>query len=158
VKRQARQGAGGHHQQFRLAGDHALNRTHDGRIELERRIEIERFRRSIRRRIEQAEAQLAELAQLFGQQTIGRQEWLAARPPIEQRLTLAKKRLTVLNRTAALTPHIGDASALRERWRDLSLTKQAQIVEAVLDHVVVGPGRRGYNRFDSNRLSPVWRA
>jgi len=108
--------------------------------------------------IEQAEAQLAELAQLFGQQTIGRQEWLAARPPIEQRLTLAKKRLTVLNRTAALTPHIGDASALRERWRDLSLTKQAQIVEAVLDHVVVGPGRRGYNRFDSNRLSPVWRA
>lgn len=108
--------------------------------------------------IEQSEAQLAELAQLFGQREISRQEWLAARPPIEQRLTLAKKRLAALNRTAALTPHIGDASALRERWRDLSLSKQAQIVEAVLDHVVVGPARRGYNRFDPSRLQPVWRA
>jgi DNA invertase Pin-like site-specific DNA recombinase len=108
--------------------------------------------------IEQAEEQLAELATMFGQREISRQEWLAARPRIEQRLTLAKKRLTALNRTAALTPHIGDATALRERWRDLSLTKQTQIVEAVLDHVVVGPGRRGYNRFDPARLDPVWRA
>ena len=27
-----------------------------------------------------------------------------------------------------------------------------------LDHVVVGPARRGYNRFDESRLTPVWRA
>lgn len=98
------------------------------------------------------------MADLFGQREISRQEWLAARPPIEQRLTLARKRLAALNRTAALTPHIGDVSALRERWRDLSLSKQAQIVEAVLDHVVVGPARRGYNRFDPSRLQPIWRA
>jgi site-specific DNA recombinase len=108
--------------------------------------------------IEQAEAQLAELAQLFGQQEISRQEWLAARPPIEQRLTVAKKRLAALNRTTALTPHIGNAADLRERWRGLSLTKQTQIVEAVLDHLVVGPGRPGFNRFDESRLTPYWRA
>jgi len=40
----------------------------------------------------------------------------------------------------------------------LTLTKQTQIVEAVLDHVVVGPGRRGFNCFDPSRLTPVWRA
>jgi hypothetical protein len=34
---------------------------------------------------------------------------------------------------------------------------QNVVVAAVLDHVVVGPGRLGYNRFDPSRLSPVWR-
>jgi hypothetical protein len=40
---------------------------------------------------------------------------------------------------------------------DLPHTRQHAIVAAVLDHVVVGPGRRGYNRFDPSGLSPVWR-
>jgi site-specific DNA recombinase len=108
--------------------------------------------------IEQAQAQLDELAELWASQTIGRQEWLTARAPIEQRQTAAKRRLAALNRTSALAPHIGNASELRERWPGLSLTRQEQIVAAVLDHVVVAPGRRGYNRFDSSRLAPVWRA
>lgn len=83
---------------------------------------------------------------------------MAAKPPIEQRLAIAKKRLAALNRTSALTPHIGNASELRARWPELSLTKQTQIVEAVLDRVIVGPARRGFNRFDHSRLTPVWRA
>jgi hypothetical protein len=39
----------------------------------------------------------------------------------------------------------------------MNLTRQQQIVAAVLDHVDVGPGRRGFNRFDPSRLAPVWR-
>ena len=39
----------------------------------------------------------------------------------------------------------------------MSLTRQQQIVAALLDHVVVGPGRRGFNRFDHSRLAAVWR-
>jgi site-specific DNA recombinase len=108
--------------------------------------------------IEAAEGQLAELAQLWADQVIGRQEWLTARAPIEQRVTLAKKRLAVLNRTTALSPHVGNAAGLREHWAELTLTRQEQIVAAVLDHVVVGPARRGYNRFDPARLAPIWRA
>lgn len=45
----------------------------------------------------------------------------------------------------------------RRRW--VSSAPQAeQIVAAVLDHVIVDPARRGYNRFDPARLAPVWRA
>jgi site-specific DNA recombinase len=107
--------------------------------------------------IEQTKAKLDELAELWAEGVIGRSEWLKARAPLDKRQTLAKKRLAALNRTTALTPHIGDANGLREKWSEMNLTRQHQIVAALLDHVVVGPARRGYNRFDSSRLRPVWR-
>jgi site-specific DNA recombinase len=107
--------------------------------------------------IEQAQAQLDELASAYGNQAFGLSEWLAARKPIEQRLTQAKRQLARLSRVSVLEGHVGHAPALRERWPDLPLTRQHAIVAAVLDHVVVGSGRRGYNRFDPSRLTPVWR-
>jgi DNA invertase Pin-like site-specific DNA recombinase len=107
--------------------------------------------------IEHTQAKLDELAELWAEGTIGRSEWLKARAPLEKRQTLAKKRLAALNRTAALEPHLGDTAGLREQWAEMNLTRQQQIVAALLDHVVVVPARRGYNRFDSSRLMPVWR-
>lgn len=108
--------------------------------------------------IEQTQAQLDELASLWGQKQISRSEWLAARQPIEQRQKLAKRRLAALNRTSALADFAGNAAQLRQRWQSLTLTRQEQIVAAVVEHVVVGPARRGFNRFDPARLTPVWRA
>jgi DNA invertase Pin-like site-specific DNA recombinase len=107
--------------------------------------------------IEQAQAQLDELAAAYGNQAFGLSEWLAARQPIEHRLSQAKRQLARLSRVSVLEGHVGHAPALRERWPDLPLTRQHAIVAAVLDHVVVSPGRRGYNRFDPSRLTPVWR-
>ena len=107
--------------------------------------------------VEREEAQLDELAHAYGERAIGLSEWLAARKPIEERLMLAKRKLARLGRVSVLDGHAGNGSALRERWADLPLTWQRAIVAAVLDHVVVGPGRHGYNRFDPDRLEPVWR-
>jgi hypothetical protein len=39
----------------------------------------------------------------------------------------------------------------------MTLSRQKEIVGALLQHVVVGPGRRGFNRFDPARLTAVWR-
>jgi site-specific DNA recombinase len=108
--------------------------------------------------IERTQQQLDELAELWAARAISRGEWLTARPPIEKRQTLAKKRLAALNRTTALLPFIGDAERLRAQWQTMTLTRQQQIVAALIEYVVVGPGRRGYNRFDPSRLQPVWRA
>jgi hypothetical protein len=107
--------------------------------------------------IEQTQAKLDELTDLWTEGAISRREWLRARAPLEKRETLAKKRLAALNRTTALEPHLGDTAGLREQWTEMNLTRQQQIVAALIDHVVVGPARRGYNRFDSSRLTPVWR-
>jgi hypothetical protein len=107
--------------------------------------------------IERTQAKLDELAALWAEGAIRRSEWLTARAPIEKRLDLAKKRLATLNRTSALTPHVGEGTELQGRWAEMTLSRQQQIVAALLEHVVVGPARRGFNRFDPTRLHPVWR-
>jgi site-specific DNA recombinase len=107
--------------------------------------------------IERAQEQLEELAELWAEREITRGEWVRARAPIEKRLDAAKRRLAAINRTTELTAYLGNAKQLREKWAEMALTQQRQIVGALLQHVIVGPGRRGYNRFDPARLRPVWR-
>ena len=108
--------------------------------------------------IDQSRADLDALAGMYGRREIGLTEWQAARTPIEHRVTDAKKHLSRLGRVSALDGHLGDASALRQTWPTLPLSRQHAIVGAVLDHLVVNPGRRGYNRFDPERFTPIWRA
>jgi hypothetical protein len=50
--------------------------------------------------------------------------------------------------------YIGNGAGLRAEWDSLDLSQQHAIVAAVIDSVSVGPGRRGYNRFDESRLTP----
>jgi len=107
--------------------------------------------------IEQSQSQLDSLAGMYGRREIGLSEWHAARPPIERRVSEAKKRLAQLSRTSVLAGHVGNAAGLRERWTGLPLTRQHAIVGAILDHVVVAPGRPGFNRFDPSRFQPVWK-
>jgi site-specific DNA recombinase len=106
---------------------------------------------------EAAQAQLDELAQAYGQRQFSMQEWMAARKPIEQRLTAARKQLAKVSRSNVLDGYIGNGEGLRKEWDSLDLSQQHAIVAAVVDSVVVGPARRGYNRFDESRLTPVWR-
>ena len=84
-------------------------------------------------------------------------ELRAARKPIELRLTNARKQLAKLSRSSALDRYVGNGKGLRAEWQSLDLSQQHAIVAAVVDSVVVGPARRGYNGFDESRLTPVWR-
>jgi DNA invertase Pin-like site-specific DNA recombinase len=106
---------------------------------------------------EAAQAQLQELATAYGQREISMDEWKAARKPIEQRLSGARKQLAKVSRSNVLDGYIGNGKGLRAEWDSLDLSQQHAIVAAVVDSVVVGPARRGYNRFDESRLTPVWR-
>jgi site-specific DNA recombinase len=102
-------------------------------------------------------AQLEELATAYGDRLVTFAEYLAARKPIEARIEAAKGRLARLTRTEAITPYVGKAGALREAWADLPLTRQRAIVASVLDRVTIRPAVPGRNRFDPERLDPVWR-
>ena len=107
--------------------------------------------------VDQSQHQLNELAGMYGRREIGLQEWKTAREPIEQRLTDARRRLSRLTGTSALDGFVGSAGILRERWASLNLSRQQTIIRAVVDHVTVSRGRRGYNRFDPARFGVVWR-
>lgn len=104
-----------------------------------------------------AEAQLQELATAYAAREIGMAEWRTARVPIEQRRTHARKQLAKATRTTVLDGYVGNAARLRAEWGALDLTRQHAIVAALVDHVTVASGRRGYNRFDESRLRPFWR-
>lgn len=103
------------------------------------------------------QAHLDELADLYATREITATEWTRARKPIEGRLKTAKGRLSRMQRTTVLDGVVGNASQLRGQWPALNLNRQRAIVAAVLDHAVVGPGQRGGNRFDPDRVRPVWR-
>jgi site-specific DNA recombinase len=105
---------------------------------------------------EAASAQLDELAAAYGDKRVSMQEWMTAKKPIQERLTAARKQLAKASHTSALAAYVGNGAGLRAEWDKLDLSQQHAIVAAVLDTVVVGPARRGYNRFDESRLSPVW--
>lgn len=107
--------------------------------------------------IERRQAQLDDLAAMWAEGEITRGEWMRARTPIEKHLSTAKKKLAALNRTTVLLPFVDDATALREQWESMTLTRQHEIVVAALQHVEVRPAVRGRNRFDESRLHPVWR-
>jgi site-specific DNA recombinase len=84
------------------------------------------------------------------------QEWMAAKKPIQERLTTARKQLAKATQTDAVAAYVGNGAGLRVEWEALDLSQQHAIVAAVVDTVVVGPARLGYNRFDESRLTPVW--
>jgi len=106
---------------------------------------------------EEAQQQLDELAEMWASKEITRGEWQKARPPIERRLGVARKKLAELNRQTAIAPFIGDAGRVRDEWPTMTLSRQAEIVRALVEYIDVQPARRGYNQFDPSRLDPVWR-
>ena len=104
-----------------------------------------------------AHSQLAELAEVYGNRGITLREWLAARHAIEVRLASAQQQLRLRQRTSVLSELRGSGFELRSAWPQLSLSRQRAIIATVADHFLVARGRRGYNRFDPSRVTPVWR-
>jgi site-specific DNA recombinase len=105
-----------------------------------------------------AQAQLEELAAAYGKREITMGEYRAAREPIEQRRSAARRQLAKASRITVLDGYVGNAEALRAQWDSLDLTRQHAIVSAVVDYVEVAPAERpGYNRLDESRLRPFWR-
>lgn len=107
---------------------------------------------------DQARAELDELADLKGRRVISTAEWLAARAPIVDRLDQARVSLSRSTQHDLLRDLSGKGEALGRQWPDLPLSRQRAVVAAVLDHAIVGPGRRGFNQFDPNRITPIWLA
>ena len=107
--------------------------------------------------LQAAQAQLEKLATAYGQRQITIEQLVAGSAPIKQRMTATRKQLSRVTHASALDPFVGKGEELREQWGSLDLSQQHASVAAVLDHLVVGPARRGYNRFDESRLRPVWR-
>jgi DNA invertase Pin-like site-specific DNA recombinase len=105
------------------------------------------------------QARLNALADAYGADQIGLQEWIRARKPIEARIKAADRQLAAIRRTTVLDGFVGNSDRLRTTWDQLPLARQQAIIKAVLDRVVVMPSAlpHGSKRFEHDRLQPTWR-
>ena len=83
--------------------------------------------------------------------------WRAARKPIEQRMTAARKQLCRVTRTSTLDRSSAKArSCARSGTRSTSASSTRSSPPCSTTSSSA-PAGRGYNRFDESRLTPVWR-
>jgi site-specific DNA recombinase len=102
------------------------------------------------------EAALEDLARdRYVERVISHSEFLAARQDLEGRIAANRRTLASTARSAALASVAGKANDL---WPDLDFDRRRSVIGAMVDRVVVGPGRRGFNHFDGSRLEVGWRA
>jgi site-specific DNA recombinase len=111
--------------------------------------------------LRQLEDDLRAIAEDFGEGLITRGEWLAARRPLERRLEIAQATLG-----AHTTPTVEVAADLRERWDDLEVDHQREILRMIFKGVVIHPATRrggpqpmvaGIGRIDVDRVALDWR-
>ena len=80
-----------------------------------------------------------------------------ARTPIQARIDRTEQALARASRSDALAGLVGNGQQLRTAWAGLNLTRQAAIIRAVVDHIVIGAGTQGAHVVDPARVRPVWR-
>lgn len=108
--------------------------------------------------VNQDTTQLQELAEMYASREITAPEWRKAREVIEQRINTGRRQLAQAARVDALDSlDLNRSQDLETQFAGLDLSRQTQIVAAVMDHAVIGPGSPGARRVDHNRVTAVWR-
>ena len=115
-------------------------------------------------RVDALTTKLDELAKAYAADQFSMREWLAAREPLQRQLDEAQRRISrhthghVLSTFASRgEAFAARATELQRRWKEASLEQRHALLSAAIVQVDVGPGRRGYNRFDPERLTFTWR-
>jgi site-specific DNA recombinase len=108
-------------------------------------------------RVAALEKELEQLAALRGKGRISLREWMAAKAPLDKRLTEARKTVPAERVPAGVSAVLGRKGGLRRAWPGMTVDEQRRAVAAVLEKVVVQPvGPRG-RVFDTDRIEPIRR-
>jgi hypothetical protein len=100
---------------------------------------------------------LGELSTAYADSKISMPEWLDARRKIVERLDANQRKIRKQSHNSELSAILGQGVELRTQWGSLNLARQRAIVEALLDHAVIGAGVSGARSLDPDRVQPYWR-
>lgn len=101
--------------------------------------------------------QLDEVARMFANKQVSLSEWITIRDTIEGRMARTRRELARSSRNDALAGLVANGQQLRTQWAGLTLSRQASIISAVLDHATIAPGNPGARALDPERVQPAWR-
>lgn len=102
------------------------------------------------------ENELAELAGLRGAGTISLAEWLAARQPLQDRLSAARAAAQTTRRAPVATNLLHTPGAARRAWPALTFAEKRAIIAAVVDKVVILPATRARWTLIDDRVDIEW--
>ena len=104
------------------------------------------------------ERRFTEMATMYARDEIGKPEWLAARPVLQQRIRSARERLARRAEAAILADVGPEPGALAAAWQRWTLEQRRDVLRLVLEAVVVSPATRRGPGFDESRVELLWRA
>lgn len=108
--------------------------------------------------IAQDTSRMDDLAAMFADGEVSRDEWKTARDRLEARLEANRRSLARLTQRDAIEGYIGQGTSLSDQWNALNLAKQVAIVKAVLEYATIMPAtKRGFQPLDLSRVVPTWR-
>jgi len=103
------------------------------------------------------ERRSTDLAAMYAAGEIGKPEWLAARPVLQQRIRSARERLARRAEAAILADVGPEPGALAAAWRRWTPEQRRDVLRLVLEAVVVSPATRRGPGFDESRVELRWR-
>ena len=93
----------------------------------------------------------------YAERLLSREEFMAARGALNQRLEMNRLKLAKRTSSGAVGRFLGHGELLRASWMQASLEWRRSIVGALLEQVEISPGRAGRLPFDPVRARPVWK-
>jgi hypothetical protein len=102
------------------------------------------------------QADLEEIAGMFGRGELSQGEFKAAKQGLDVRLTAALSALTHVDASAALERMVGPAATLAERWTGLDVALRSRIVATVIEWVAVTKADRPGRLFSADRVDIRW--
>lgn len=99
---------------------------------------------------------LADLGDLWASGQISKDEWMALRGNVGERVRASEAEVGRQARVAALRNMAGTGRALRGRWPDMTVDARREVVRAAVNHVVVLAAEPPRQVFRPERLQPDW--
>ncbi len=104
-----------------------------------------------------AERRLEQLADAYAEGQIGLEAYERGTAKLQARLAeLRREAAAEASGVVARKLPAGD-TALRAWWDRASVEEQAEVVGLVVESIMIGPGVRGFNRFDPRPVQILWR-
>lgn len=108
--------------------------------------------------IEATTAKLSELAEMWADGDMTREQFKNAQERLTKRLEDYRRAYSRLTHPADAAEYIGHGAELREKWQTLGLSQQVAIIKAVLSKATILPATKsGRHGLDPARVVPEWR-